>query len=302
MTHQNGSLQGWIDSFLDEMKASRQLAELTTMAYAQDLAQLADFLESRAQQVADIQLTDFRAFLARETTRGMAKSSMARRVSCYRRFFDYLLEQGAVDQNVARLLMLPKQKKPVPEFYYPEEVTALLDSIPTGTWWDARDRALLELLYATGIRVGECVGLNVSDVDLTEGMALVFGKGSKERYVIIGNVGCRWLNHYLQLRRGAALPKDDGKALFINRRGGRLTDRSVRRVLEACIERAEANLPHISPHALRHSFATHLLDSGADLRAVQELLGHVSLSTTQIYTHTSRERLARTYQMTHPRA
>ena len=188
----------------------------------------------------------------------------------------------------------------MPDFYYPEEMKALLESIDGNDVWSARDRALLEFLYATGIRVSECVALDIPDVDMTEGIALVFGKGAKERYVVVGENAAEWLRIYLAHRSTLASQVDE-RALFLNQRTTRLTDRSVRRILDKHISRV-AGLYHISPHALRHSFATHLLDGGADMRVVQELLGHASLSSTQIYTHTTRDRLARIYQQAHPRA
>lgn len=303
MSEQAGSIEQWIDGYLGRRRQLRSVSAKTELAYGQDLAAFAGYLIGEGiTAIEEVRLFHLRSFLARELQRGLAKRSIARRVSCYRSFYDYLLQEHVVEQNIARLVSLPKLDKTVPTFYYPEETKALLDSIPTTTWWDARDRALLEFLYASGARVSECVGLNRQDVDLDMGTALVFGKGSKERYVLIGSIAVRWLSHYLALRADAMLPEEDIPAIFINRRGGRLTDRSVRRILDQRIDHAANNLPHISPHALRHSFATHLLDAGADLRVVQELLGHASLSTTQIYTHTSREKLARTYQDAHPRA
>ena len=271
----------------------------TLVAYANDLDALTRFCTAlQLDSFATVRLSHLRSFFAGEVRRGLAKSSIARRLSCYRSFWDFLIREGVASTNVARAVSMPKREKKVPTFYYQEEVKALLDSIPGDDVWSARDRALLELLYASGIRVSECVGLNVGDVDLEEGIALVFGKGAKERYVIIGQEAVRWLRAYLRLREGMI---SDPKPLFINRFGGRLTDRSVRRLLDKHIERV-SGLHHISPHALRHTFATHLLDGGADLRAVQELLGHASLSSTQIYTHATRDRIARIYQSAHPRA
>ncbi|MCL6548191.1 MAG: tyrosine recombinase XerC [Alicyclobacillus sp.] len=291
------------DTYLRSLSARRRYSERTLQAYGKDLAALEAFLKSRGvTSPSSVRPSHLRSFLAHEVARGLAKSSLARRLSCYRSFFDFLLRDGMVETNPARALSLPKRGRAVPPFYYEEEMRALLESVPADDLWSARDRALLELLYATGVRVSECVSLDIGDVDLEEGMARVTGKGGKERVVLIGSRAREALTRYLGLRRSAGAgrlgPQD---ALFVNRRGGRLTDRSVRRILDRCIARV-AQLHHIGPHAIRHSFATHLLNGGADLRVVQELLGHASLSSTQIYTHTTRERLARVYQQCHPRA
>ncbi|GMA49047.1 tyrosine recombinase XerC [Alicyclobacillus contaminans] len=288
-----------IDVFLEVRRAARGGSERTLVAYRKDLEALATYLAAQGiHAVEQIRLRHLRSFLAQEIRRGLAKSSVARRLSCYRSFYDYLTGVGIAERNLAQLLTMPKLEKRIPDFYYQEEMNALLDHITGDDLWSLRDRALLELIYATGIRVSECVALDVTDVDLQEGGALVFGKGARERYVLMGRRAVHSLKRYLSARAGANLCAE---ALFVNRRGGRLSDRSVRRILDRRIAEV-AGLAHISPHALRHSFATHLLDGGADLRVVQELLGHISLSSTQIYTHTTRERLVRVYQSAHPRA
>jgi integrase/recombinase XerC len=299
MSEQRLTFDEAVQLFLVNRSAVRGGSERTRTAYAKDLQALSHFLRQRGvTDLAAIRLADLRAFFAQEVRRGLAKTSLARRLSCYRMFYDWLLKEGHVEKNLARLLSMPKLDKKVPAFYYQEEMKALLESIDGTDLWSLRDRALLEFIYATGVRVSECVQLDVADVDFQEGAALVFGKGSKERYVVVGKTALACLQSYLAARN---LSGFDSPALFINRRGGRLTDRSVRRILDRRIAEL-GRLGHISPHGLRHSFATHLLDGGADLRAVQELLGHASLSSTQIYTHTTRERLVRIYQTAHPRA
>ncbi len=299
-------LDSAVDAFLRERTMTRGSSMRTVEAYGRDLEAIVNYLaQTGVGDVKAIRPSHLRSFMAAELERGLAKSSLARRLSCYRSFFDFLIREGEIEVNPARALSLPKQPKPVPSFYYPEEVKALLESISGSDLWSLRDRALLEFLYAAGVRVSECVGLDVSDVSLQEGTALVFGKGGKERYVVVGHKAIESMVRYLDARSAHVFVDSSEKvtpeALFVNRRGGRLTDRSVRRILDLHIRRV-AGLSHISPHALRHSFATHLLDGGADLRVVQELLGHASLSTTQIYTHTSRERLAQVYHQAHPRA
>lgn len=298
MTDTTG-LQQQIDRFLYTRSHIKRSSAKTVHAYATDLNLLLNFMAKRGiGDARHVRSADVRAFLASEVGRGMAKSSLSRRLSCYRSFFDFLVRDGVVDSNVARAVSMPKREKRVPVFYYPEEVKALLESVPTRDVWSLRDRALLEFLYATGVRVTECVSLDIQDVSLEEGIALVFGKGAKERYVLVGSTAVQWMVKYLEQRAALQIPC---QALFVNRKGSRLTDRSVRRILDKYILQV-AGLQHISPHALRHSFATHMLDGGADLRVVQELLGHASLSSTQIYTHTTRERLVRIYHHAHPRA
>lgn len=298
MTAQSG-VQECVDAFLAIRTIERGGSVRTIQAYAADLALLVSFLEEHGiRDISELRLQHLRTFFAGEVRRGMAKSSLSRRLSCYRSFLDYLVREGIITVNYARLVSLPKKEKKVPSFYYQEEMKALLESISGTDIWSLRDRALLEFIYSSGVRVSECVDLNARNVDFEEGIALVMGKGAKERYVLIGEVALTWLRKYMAERTVARL---ENEALFVNRRGERLTDRSVRRILDKYIQQIP-QLGHISPHALRHSFATHLLDGGADLRVVQELLGHASLSSTQIYTHTTRERLARIYHETHPRA
>ncbi|MCL6632350.1 MAG: tyrosine recombinase XerC [Alicyclobacillus herbarius] len=288
-----------VTAFLQRLRDERGASPHTVTAYNQDLTVLCRFLSERGKvSPTQVTMTDIRALLAHEVRRGQAKRTLARRLSCYRRFFDFLCGEGVMAENPARAVQLPKLSKPIPDFYYQEEVKVLLESISQDDLWSARDRALLELLYATGVRVSECVGLNMGDLDLTSGVVRVLGKGNKERYVIMGSYAIQAMQTYLS-HREPALAADS--PVFINQRGTRLSDRSVRRILDRHIVRV-GRLHHISPHALRHSFATHMLDGGADLRAVQELLGHASLSSTQIYTHTTRDRLARVYDRAHPRA
>jgi len=286
--------------FLEYIRFVRRYSEKTYIAYEADLKITCSFFVNNLglDDWTSVRPSHIRSFLGNEVRRGQRKSSIARRLSCLRSLFEYLVREGVVKTNIARSLTLPKREKRVPQFYFQEETKYLLESIVVEDVWSLRDRALLEMLYATGIRVGECVLLDISGVDLAEQLALVFGKGSKERYVVIGSTAVHYLGTYIK-QRESFFPEQ--KALFINRRGGRLTDRSVRRMLDSYIQKA-GHLQHLSPHGLRHSFATHLLDGGADLRSVQELLGHASLSSTQIYTHTTRDRLARVYHAAHPRA
>ena len=287
-----------VAEYIYRLRVEKGSSEHTAMAYETDLTMLAEFLAGQGVVRWDeVKAAQIRKYVAMMTTNGLAKSTIARRLSCYRSFYEHLIREGTATQNAARFISLPKQQKRVPSFYFQEEMKGLLESVNGTDVLNLRDRALLEFIYATGVRVSECVSLNIKDINLEEGFALVLGKGAKERYVLIGDAAVEAIKAYLHKRKNAG--SDD--PLFLNHRGGRLTDRSVRRVLHQRIEEC-AKLRQVSPHALRHSFATHLLDGGADLRVVQELLGHASLSSTQIYTHTSRERLVQVYQASHPRA
>jgi integrase/recombinase XerC len=232
-----------------------------------------------------------------------SRKTIARKLSGLRSFYRYLLREKMVENNPVKAVTTPKLPKALPKVLYQEEMLALLNQPDLNSPLGMRDRAILELLYASGMRVSELVGLTVDSLDLTVGVALVFGKGAKERYVPIGKSAISSLTQYLLEVRPKLLSKnqDEHNLLFLNARGGPLTDRSVRRIVDKYVNAAAISLK-ASPHTFRHSFATHLLDGGADLRSVQELLGHVNISTTQIYTHVSKERLRETYYNSHPRA
>jgi len=231
--------------------------------------------------------------------------SICRKISTIRSFFKFLSREGIVDINPTINLITPKIDKKLPSFLYLEEINKLIETPPGNIIFGIRDRAILELLYGTGMRVGELVNLNIHDIDLYEKIVRVFGKGSKERILPLGNPSIKALQEYLTsrniFRKNISINKNDPNALFLNRFGGRLSARSIRRIIIKYMKIAGLN-KKISPHVLRHSFATHLLGGGADLRSVQELLGHESLSTTQIYTHITKERLKAIYKKSHPRS
>lgn len=250
-----------------------------------------------------------RAYLAYLQRQEYSRRTVARKLSCLRSFFRYLHQERLIESNPLVGVHTPKLERKLPNFLYEEEVWRLLQ-LPDGkTPLGQRDRALLELLYATGLRVSEVVSLNVPDIDYSEGWALVLGKGKKERFVPVGSEALRALGIYLNGGRPTLAQRATSEIqslpwqqqpLFLNKLGTRLTDRSVRRILDGYVKRM-ATLANVSPHTIRHSFATHLLNKGADLRAVQEMLGHVSLSTTQVYTHVTKERLREEYLLRHPR-
>ncbi len=242
-----------------------------------------------------------RAYLACLKDEDYARRSIARKMAALRSFFRHLCREAVVAENPFTTVRTPKLEKRLPVFLDPGEITAILD-LPKNDSLGRRDAAVLELLYATGIRVSELAGLTVRDVDLAEAYALVYGKGSKERVVPVGRKALAALKLYLDLARPRLT---DGAAahdrLFVNSKGGPLTDRSVRRIVDKYVA-ALAIAKNVSPHTIRHTFATHLLNNGADLRTVQELLGHVNLSTTQLYTHVTKDRVKAVYQQAHPRA
>jgi integrase/recombinase XerC len=305
-------MKAFIDRFIDHLRIERNASVHTLRSYAADLEQLRRFLISKELytdensgdvSVAKIDRLAIRAFLS-HLFRERKKSSLARKIAAQRSFFAYLVAEGILPLNPAEMVATPKQDKPLPTFLPVDEVFSLMDAPdPTGIW-GARDRAILEVLYSCGIRVSELVGLSDGDADSFLGILKVYGKGGKERIVPIGEKAMKALQQYLPLRDEVlAQRKRQGtpSPFFINTRGGRLTSRSVARILQKHILRCGL-LRRVSPHALRHSFATHLLDAGADLRSIQEMLGHVSLSTTQKYTHVSADKLMEIYDRAHPRA
>ena len=287
-------------AFLRHLERERNASPNTVRAYGEDLAQLVVYLErelGREPQPQDVDHLMLRGFLAELHKRGLRKSSSARRLAGIRSFFRYLCREGRLATNPARALQAPRQERRIPAVLDESEAAALVE-LPGEGLAARRGRAILELLYATGIRCAEAVALDVHEVDLGERMLRVLGKGRKERVVLFGRRAQEALQAWLELRAGL-LPKSE--ALFLNARGGRLTSRSVRTLVAQRVKQV-ALARRCSPHTLRHSFATHLLTRGADLRAIQELLGHTSLSTTQRYTHVDTRHLLEVYKKAHPRA
>lgn len=286
----------YLEKFLTYLKVERNASPHTVLNYQLDLMRLQRFLGG-SPDWAVVDAVAIRRFLADRRAQGAAKSSVARQLAAIRSFFRFLCREGYVAHSPAAGLSGPKRDRKLPMFLGIPDVIKLLEAPAGADLASRRDRAILEVLYSTGIRVSELVGLRVQSVDLLGGVAKVAGKGKKERLAPLGTPAVQALHHYLE-GRDRATP---GDPVFLNAAGGRLTDRSVRRVLGKYLRHA-AIQQRVSPHTLRHSFATHLLDRGADLRSVQELLGHASLSTTQIYTHVTTERLKAVYAKAHPRA
>ena len=300
-------LQHELDRFVDYLKAARNASEHTVRAYSADIAQLLDFLESEkiGTSPGDIDSRTMRRYLARLQKLGTSKRSVARKLSSLRSFFKYLLRKGLIEADPTTGLPSPRLEKRLPKFLRAEQIEALMQKPDVSKPIGMRDAAILEALYASGMRVSELTGLDVEDLDISEGEAKVLGKGSKERIALLGRAACEALASYLSFGRPKLLPgTEDGpreQALFLNRYGGRLSVEHVRHRVNKYFGQVSDEMK-ISPHALRHSFATHMLENGADLRSIQELLGHASISTTQIYTHVSRERLKQVYEAAHPRA
>jgi integrase/recombinase XerC len=289
-----------IAAFLRHLDRERNASPHTVRAYGDDLRQFHAHLREelgRDPRPAEVDHLMVRGFLARLHRDGLKKASAARKLATLRTFFRYLCREGVLTTNPARALLSPRVERRIPPHLDEAQVATLLD-VPGAAAAAIRARAILELLYATGIRCAELVGLDVGEVDLEARMVRVLGKGRKERVVPFGTRAQQAVRSYLEVR---ASQRPRSSALFVNLRGGRLTDRYVRKMLQDRVRQVAAT-QKISPHSLRHAFATHLLEHGADLRVIQELLGHASLSTTQRYTHVDTRHMLEIYRKSHPRA
>jgi integrase/recombinase XerC len=298
-------LEQYVTGFFLYLKMERNVSPYTLQDYETDIRRFIEFLANQGFVDAlpcDINSILIRAYLGELKQQEYARRTIARRIAALRSFFRYLCLEDVIADNPFRGMRTPKLEKRLPTFLDSKEMEQLL-LLPTSDLLGRRDAAALELLYASGMRVGELAGLHIKDIDLINRYVLIYGKGSKERIVPVGRVAVRVLEHYLKKVRPILYGSSATvhSTLLLNHRGGPLTDRSIRRILDKYVQLMALN-KHVSPHTIRHSFATHLLDNGADLRCVQELLGHVNLSTTQIYTHISKEKLKSIYRNTHPRA
>lgn len=306
--------QAALAAFLHHLAVEKNASPLTLKSYREDLTQAVDFFRREQADAAIGSVTTrlVRSWLAWLSEQGYAKSTMARRLAALRSFFRYLCRTGHLATNPADGLKGPKQGRRLPRFLTEEQTTQLLAAPtqphPSGKptkqrgLLASRDQALLELIYSAGLRVSEAVGLDLADLDLEEGCAIVRGKGRKERLALLGRPARQALENWLKAREtGLAALGRATPALFVNKNGGRLTVRSVGRLLDQHLRQAGL-AGKATPHTLRHSFATHLLDHGAEIRGVQELLGHANLATTQVYTHVTTARLGEVYRTAHPRA
>jgi len=291
--------------FIAKLEHENGFSEHTLRAYHKDLLQFDNFLKvEKYSSLETINHLLLRRFLAVLRSKNYSKTTIARKLASIRSFFKFLIREGELASNPFEMLRTPKQDKKLPHFLSINEVDVLLETPDRSTVMGLRDMAIMETLYSTGIRVSELVGLDESNIDFFAGMIKVQGKGKKERLVPIGSHAIKAINEYLDSRSKSKKEEEEkvsrSEPLFLNKFGGRLTARSVARSLNKYLKMSGVNLL-TSPHTFRHSFATHLLDKGADLRSVQEMLGHSSLSTTQVYTHITTERLKNVYDKAHPR-
>ena len=323
-----------VQEFLNYLKFEKRFSEHTAKCYGADLSQFGQFLISRSnsgphadeqisliarqqgtatavatqtnlkidQLLLSVDINSVRAYLATLNEKQYSRATIARKLATLRSFYKFLVKRNQLGSNPVMAVRTPKQEKKLPRFLEYEEVKRLLETPPMDSWLGARDRAIMETLYSTGIRVSELVALNMDDVDFLGEIVHVRGKGKKERIAPIGTSALQVIQHYMEFRnkRARSNPNFDSKVLFVNKHGRRLSTRSVRRKMDKYLKMAGLD-PSISPHTLRHSFATHMLNNGADLRSVQELLGHQSLSTTQVYTHLTTRKLKEVYENAHPR-
>jgi integrase/recombinase XerC len=305
------SLKNQIRSFIDSLHSEKGYAANTCRAYSHNLNEFVSFVSEtffsnenqkgadllKADQIDNLMIRGYLGFLYKKNK----KVTIARKLSAVRSFFRFLVKHGVILDNPLDLILTPKQNKAIPVYLPVDDIFRLLDSIKTDTLAGIRNRAIFETLYSSGIRVSELEGLNVFDVDVKKCLIRVVGKGNKERIVPIGTKAIAAIKAYRKrLQKEAGIGEDNNTPLFLNKDQGRLTSRSIARILDKTARECGLLIP-VSPHALRHTFATHMLDAGADLRVVQELLGHKSLSTTQKYTHVSIDRLMETYDKAHPR-
>ena len=292
-----------IDAYLTHLSVERRLAAHSIESYARDLAQLASFADRHDRATEALTRPEIEAFLRELMAEGRSPRSVARAVACYRGFYRFLVVDGRLTASPTEDVRAPRAWKVLPRFLSMDEVDRLLAQPDTATAKGVRDRALIELLYATGMRVSELVGLRPGDVNLENRYLTCTGKGQKQRLVPIGDVAAEWVRRYTRESRPALLRRRSSPRLFVNARGGStgLTRMGFWKILRGYALQAGLRATRISPHVLRHSFATHLLERGADLRAIQMMLGHADLSTTQIYTHVLEHRLRTLYEQFHPR-
>lgn len=298
-------MEVWIDTFLEMLSVEKDFSPHTCRAYRKDLEQFSAYLHGKLEgktgpdvhEVDGLVIRSYLGFLHKRHK----KTTIARKLSALRSFFRFLVKKGLITKNPAETVLTPKRGRPVPNYLPVDEAFRLLDGVQGNSVLALRNRAILETLYSTGLRVSELVGMDIQDVDFDRGMVRVLGKGNKERLAPVGKKALRCMRVYLDKRnQGETMCDSDSAPLFLNRLGGRLSSRSVARLLDKVVRELGLLRP-ITPHGLRHTFATHMLDAGTDLRMVQELLGHASLSTTQRYTHVSIDRLMEVYDKAHPR-
>jgi len=294
-------MEEYFINFLKTLKLEKNYSNLTILNYGKDLKLFNQFLKD--EKIYDIKKIDYqivRRYLVFLYDREYSRKTISRHISTLRSFFKYLASQKKINKNPMNLISNPKQEKKLPKFLYYDQVEKLLDIPDVNDPFGLRDKTILEILYSTGIRVSELINIKIQDIDFNRNTIKILGKGNKERYVIFGKVLKDILDKYLKEAR-PVLVKDDNNYLILNRFGKKISARGVEDILNKVVRNGGLDY-HISPHTLRHTFATHMLDNGADLKSVQELLGHESLASTQVYTHISNEHLRSVYLNSHPRA
>ncbi|MBU1078622.1 MAG: tyrosine recombinase XerC [Spirochaetes bacterium] len=290
-----------LHEFFEYLSAEKNYSDLTVKSYREDLMQFSGFLsEQKIDLLNRVDHIVIRSFLSALMEKEYAKKSILRKLAAIKSFFRFLYNRGIIENNPGDYVASPKSEKILPEFLFEQELVDMIESLNGDSFSAIRDRALIEVLYSTGARVSELVSMNAPDIDFTSGLVKVKGKGNKERIVALGAKSINALNKYL-IERTQILKKYKkmNEALFLNQHGNRLTDRGVRYIFDNLVKGTSLK-KKISPHVIRHSFATHMLEHGCDLRVVQEFLGHVSLSTTQIYTHIGDQKLKQVYKECHP--
>lgn len=292
-----------LNLFIEYLQIEKNYSQYTIEHYHHDIREFCLFMiEQNIDLLNDVQYGDVRIYLTNLFHKKLARKTVARKISCLRSFFKFLVREKQVEENPFALASIPKAEKRLPQFFYEEELSQLFEACETETPLGQRNHALLEMLYATGMRVGECAKLRLKDLDMFLSTVLVHGKGGKERYVPFGSFAHDAIERYINDGRKELISNGDShQYVFLNYRGGPLSERGIRLILNKLIEKSSLT-GKIHPHMLRHTFATHLLSNGADMRTVQELLGHSALSSTQVYTHVTNEYLRKTYMSHHPRA
>ncbi|MEK4530883.1 tyrosine recombinase XerC [Solibacillus sp. FSL K6-1554] len=296
------NLQSQLDQFIRYVQLEKNFSLHTVREYTSDLEEFFAFLHAEGiQKIAEVEYIHARLYVTKLYDEQKARTSISRKISSIRSFFRFLNREQNIDDAPFRSLYHPKKEERLPSFFYEEELNELFEKNEGDEPIQIRNMALLELLYATGMRVSECVSLELTDIDFHYNIVRVMGKGRKERIIPFGQYAHDALIRYIEQVRPTLMKKENHQKVFVNMRGGELTTRGVRYILSEMIDNASMHTK-IYPHMLRHTFATHLLNNGADMRTVQELLGHANLSSTQIYTHVTKEALRKTYMNSHPRA
>lgn len=293
-----------IQLFCEHLLYERHYSELTEKAYEEDVRNFQIFLKNTGDDnLLKVELADARIYLSHLTDEGYSRASISRKISSLRAFYQFLLQNGFVKENSFSYLSIKKRGFRLPKFFYSEEMEALFEQTEGTEPLDYRNKALLEVLYGTGIRVSECKSIKLGDIDFEMSVLFILGKGNKERYVPFGQYAHDAIHEYIEFGRNELMNKynKEHDYLFVNHRGDPITSEGIQYVLNQLIKKSSLN-SNIHPHMLRHTFATHLLNSGADMRTVQELLGHKSLSSTQIYAHVTKEHLQKDYKKFHPRS